>query len=173
MVDSIALRNDVLQKALSDTVYSNISGYDVPNQLGKTIIPVLVTNPPNWITIIKNASLYYSGSEPLTTTIYTTPNDRDFYLVGRMINFTNKINPVAPGNPTYCRIDIVLPDGTAATCLIVSGLDNINADKIIEQSSASPIRLKRNSAITFTASVGGTMYATANITGFTADSYIY
>jgi hypothetical protein len=62
---------------------SGITGLNsIPNDLGKTIVPVMEVNPRllRKINIVKAQSRATTSASPIT--LYTTPARKDFYLVG-------------------------------------------------------------------------------------------
>ena len=178
--NSVFLRNDTLQLGINQAIFQNLHSEDVPNKLGKIIVPVLVTNQNPLNNIVVDGSLSYDGGAHVATsaTIYTTPSDRDFFLTGRALNYFANMTGTATYADFYCKLNVTLQDGTTSAILIISGLmvPLANVNQSINQPFYNPIRLARNSPITIDINVVGGVsvaYATAFITGYTADANIY
>ncbi len=139
--------NSALTQELRDVCKIQGGSDKLTNQIGNIIQPVIDINPKHARIINKVLRSNAAG------TLYTTPQDKDFYLIGYAIS----ANSIAAGSNNVTIS--VTPKGLGVT--IIAGLYLYNTvaidaayDNIICM-FPSPILLERNSAITTAA--GGTL----------------
>lgn len=79
------INNSDLTKEIIAGAKTNIAVDTVPSQLADKVVPVMEVNPKlmRRVTFVKTKT----GS---TGTIYTTPSDKDFFLVGYSMTASNK-----------------------------------------------------------------------------------
>jgi hypothetical protein len=138
---------------------------NIPNQLADKVVPVMEVNPKilRRINIIKA----YTSAATGESTVYTTPTDKDFYLVGYSLNSVK--NAACDGTNVY--MEGVLSTGEAITIDYWLSL-TLTADKYNNSMSFSqPILLKRGSVIKVATNFGvGAQTKTALIYGYTVDN---
>jgi len=100
-----------------------------------------------------------------TGTVYTTPTDKDFYLTNAFISMSKN----AGNTGALLRLDITLEDGTATRLMFITSETAIVHQGQIVENYQKGIKLKRNTAITLTAS-GTFAISHANIKGYTTDN---
>lgn len=149
--------NDTQNKQLVNTAIDELKLNPVtdaiPRQVVPTIQPVFELKRKS-INVIKNAGLI-NGT---TGTIYTTPSDKDFYLMGSSITYIKD----ASSTSIYSTVRCTIEDGTLSDVNVIAqltltaqqGSNSINYGQ-------EGIKLKRNTAITIQNSAG-----TANITAY-------
>jgi len=139
----------------------NTASERVPNQIAEKVVPVMEVNPK----LLKEITIVRS----LTTggTIYTTPADKDFYLVGTYIEVTN-VSATAAGSATITvtpfyenAVKKVNSISTETTAAITSVSTSSNLMLPI------PLKLKRGTALT--SGVAGTLTKTYIIYGYTVE----
>jgi len=132
-------RSSVLLK-LQDLSGMQTGGESLPVQLHSVISPVLNINP-SFTTIIRAGNSSATGS----TTLYTTPRDKDFYLT--YVDFSYSKDVVNDG--TGAAINIVSEGATKI--LAVLGTQTLTAGSYYKNVAFPfPIKVDRNTAITMT-----------------------
>lgn len=139
----------------------------VPKGLSTSVVPVININPKDYrnVTVIKTTS---STTSAASVIIYTTPTDKDFYLVGitnsftkdatcDMANSTGYVNVLYDGvNSIFCRL----------SCLTLTAQDsNMNID------FNRPIKVDRGTNITlnYPTYTAGSAVKCASIYGYTVE----
>lgn len=142
---------------------SYVPDNQIPIELNGKIVPILDITPlPNPIdNVAVSVNVTSNQNSGLQSTIYTTPTDTDFYLTSFMVGYSsNAVNTDLTFQATV--------NGQIVT--FFSGyLNAVFTTGIIKLSN--PIKLDRNTAITFTHNYysggpAGLTSATATITGF-------
>lgn len=146
--------NSDLSKELQQGAKIQINRDDIPNQLAEKVVPVMEVNPKllrRCNIIAGNTSTVTSG----TVAVYTTPSDKDFYLVSYAL---------AVAKDAACDISSgsVSMTATEADMGAIQLLGIPVITLTLQQDNISvqlpfPIKLKRNTAIsiagTFTAGI--------------------
>lgn len=160
------IHNSDLFKEVRDGIKAQQLRDIIPNQLADKIVPVMEVNPKLFrrCNITRGVSKTTSG----TQTIYTTPSDREFYLVGIMGGLAkDAVCDVATG-----RIQIsAIINGDTQSIMDLPVL-TLTAQSLTNSISLSdPIKVDKNTAIvisgTFTA---GAMSRTGTIIGYTVEN---
>jgi len=119
----------------------------VPNQLGNQIIPVMEVNPK----LMRRINVLARISAFGTATVYTTPANQDFYLVGVCIQAAN-----STASQASTATVTITPFGAAAT--IFNSL-YLRTSVILDVASGVsnmilpiPIKLERNTNVAYAAS---------------------
>lgn len=136
---------------------------DVPNELGKTVVPVLISNPAKEENLVWANNI--SSSSIAGMVIYTTPNNKDFYLT--YLNLSNQSDATADNTEIIVRANMggVLRDLINMSKLTTTAFtDNIISNFTI------PIKIDRGSNIVlrnvFTA---GTSTSAVCLAGYTME----
>lgn len=157
----VTINNSDLNKEYRDVTAAQIGNENVPNQVVGQILPVIDINPKHARIINK----VIRGTAAGTT--YTTPADKDFYLVATHLNVVS----TAAGTNTITLQ--VVPKGGAA--VIINDIYQLATAAVDAVSSVSniplpiPILLERNSAIT-TAVTGTTASRSVIIYGYEVEN---
>jgi len=152
------LNKDVLDRIVNELGLQ--SAFEkLPVDLVATIQPVLIANPKRNVNTIRGTNKATTG----TTTLFTTPADRDFFLTSASLNNQSDVSADNTGISLS-----VIPEGKAADEIL--RFDKITLT-VFQDSIAlvfnPPIKLERGSAISF----GSTFAAGASITGATITGY--
>src|SRR4030042_163745 len=122
---------------------------DVPTQLARSVVPVLVSNPRRQIIIKSN-----TASDSTSAIIHTTRANKDTYLTSVILSISKDVNSTS----SYSAITIV-PFGVANISIISSLYEPLTAgSKDINIDFNIPIKLTRGSNIEV---VNGTAIATS------------
>jgi len=155
------INNSQLSKELIDGAKIQTSFDRIPTQLADKVVPVMEVNPKmlRRINVVKRSST--------AGTIYTTPTDKDFYLIAYSLNATS----TAAGSNIF-SLSVVPEEEGVATIIGAVYLYNtaaIDADSGL-QSLSFPIaiKLKRGSTVV-TASSGTTAARSCTIFGYTTE----
>lgn len=141
--------SDTIKRLLEDAgIQTSIE--DVPRELARKILPVLISNPERSCNIIRNKTT--SG------TIYTTPTDRDFYLTDCFI--TNMDNA---GN-FIDDITVVIDGATQVICSCCGTAGIANSTTL---NFTVPVKIDRGTNIT---SVKNTILSSFGIAGYTVNT---
>lgn len=159
--------NDTQNKQLVNTAIDELKLNPrtdaVPQQVIPTIQPVFELKRKT-ITVFSSAS----ASNATSALVYTTPSDRDFYLVASHLSMKKD-----GSSPSTSSSIVAVPDSTGAGVAInfVQGSASLAQEAHIYMDYPLPIKLKRNSQITVTNSSGtATIIASAFIYGYTEDA---
>lgn len=104
----------------------------VPNQLARSVVPVLNANPERICNVVENTTT--------SSTIYTCPTDKDFFLVSAWVSASGGVGD------DNSRISVVV---NGAIKLLVRCYCNTGQNSI-SVGLSKPLKLTRGSAITFT-----------------------
>jgi len=157
--------NSDLSKELQQGASLQVSG-GIPNQLAEKVVPVMEVNPKllRRINIVKQISKTASGS----STIYTTPTDKDFYLCTALLSCSS--DAANDGTNFYLQC---IPDeiGQTTNLIHITKITLSAINQSLVEYFFNPIKIKRNSVIaishTFTAGVAN---FSGSITGYTVDN---
>jgi len=149
------IKNNAILNAIKDIL--NIEAYtdSVPNEINDKVQLSLNVNP----NVNRKMDVYRDRNS--AGTVYTTPTDKDFYLV---FGAFSSIGGGAPAEDTMTFVD---EGGTTRTIGCVSGSTDNSINLIFPQKG---ILLKRNTNITATVNSAGARFM---ICGYTQDTNIY
>jgi hypothetical protein len=141
----------------------------VPSQLAEKVVPVMEVNP----NLLRKANIYVgTGSAASgTSTVYTTPTNKDFYLIGiSMALIKDATCDTATGKVTINGT----PDGLAQLELIGIPIITLTAQSAsISRDFIMPILLKRNTTINSTQTyTAGLSSRTFSIIGYVVENQI-
>jgi len=147
-----------------------LTNSDNPKETSEKVVFTADVTPRNHriINVIRTLAKTTTGDG----TIYTTPSDRDFYLVNAVMNF-DKNATCNDGTDESCSITVVLRgDPTARKIITCSALDTTaKGTGVFLLQSPVPILLERGSAILLsgTAFTLGAKIRVGTIQGYTVD----
>ena len=158
----------------SDTTKELIEGgklqvvQGVPQTIANYIQPVMEVNPKllRRITVIRDLTRTTSGAG----TIYTTPADREFYLVGYTLSY---IKDAACDSATGSQVYIVVyQDGAIRSIGTLAGITLTAQTANITQSFFQPIKVDKNSTILLSGNTfaAGNLIKSASIFGYVVDN---
>jgi len=139
----------------------SFKGIAPTDEVSEMIQPVVVVEPG--VDIARSVNL----TNGTAATIFTTPADKDFYLISATVAVIKDVTSTSTG--TF--VQVFMPDGTGNAILRIPGITLTPQSGQMSISYPVPIRLARNTVI----SVNNTT-ATANIsaqaciTGFTMET---
>lgn len=157
MEEEVKLRTNNVGSVLQ--TLTNILAQDLPKKVKRTVQPVLIVNPiPSPVCNVA-AGIDAGGG------IYTTPTDKDFYLVAAQVSASDNTGAIAA---TELLVTI---GGVAIPILTVYAGGSVTADSNAASiNPAYPIKLDRGSAVTLTVN---TANGSGSIMGFTVDTEFY
>ena len=126
-------------KRILDDAKIQTSVDDVPQELGKTVVPVLISNPKGLITASK--SLTRTATQTIGT-IFTTRDDVDTYIHGALLSLQRDAVSTATDVTISCIVD-----GATVTLAMIE-LEPLTADsKHLAVSFPVPIKVDRGTAV--------------------------
>lgn len=158
------INNSQLSKELIDGAKIQTSAEQIPTQLAEKVVPVMEVNPK--MLRICNIVKRQTTTNSTSGTIYTTPTDKDFYLVSCSLNVIKDVTATSLFSTITCTID-----GLATQLLMIGGFTLTVQDRgIAESFSKTPIKIDRGTNITCTNSTNvGNVTAIACIKGYTTE----
>lgn len=157
------IHNTETIKRILDEAGIQTSMDDVPTQLASKVVPVLIANPPIFSTIGKDISEGSTGS----TTIYTTPSDKDFYLTSMGLAYTKDAvcdNVLVNGRVTNS-------DGTTVQLILLPSQTTTAGNDHEILPLLYPLKLARSSNISMAGNfTAGTMNKRMFITGYLVET---
>lgn len=154
--------NSNLTKEIQDVVKLQTSTDPTPSEIADKVILVADVNPKHAriINHITSSGQATSG----TNTIFTTPTDRDYYLIGCQVSLQKDILC----DNTNVSLICTLPGGSAALSLLDVGTISVTPTTIIiAREFPVPILIKRGSSINLTGTfTAGAMNRRASINGY-------
>jgi len=135
------IHNSELTKELIDGGKIQTAYDPVPKHLAEKVVPVMEVNPK----ILQPINIFVRGSSAAsgTSTIYTTPTDKDFFLCGVSCD----MNSDAAADNTYYVLQATLQDGT--TLDLRWQKTTLTAfNKTAIYNFPKPIKLKKGSTVT-------------------------
>ena len=135
----------------------------LPRELGKMIVPTYSVNPIRIANIVE----FFNKNNTGTSTIFTTPADRDFFLTGASISGSADV--LYDG--LTCRVSGTLPNGAAVDLIMSKNRPLVVFGNVFHSRDYThPIKLKKGSTITVTLSfAAGTPLYSIVIQGYTTD----
>jgi len=159
------IHNSNLTKELTNGAKIQTSFDKVPNEIAEKVVPVMEVNPK--LLFNCNKIKQVTSSVTGTTLIYTTPSDKDFYLLGGMFS----MNTDAANDSNGANITMVPEGGPTTRFLGFYKVVSIAFDEIITISLNNPIKLGRNTTINIVDSfTAGNSYKQAIIYGYEVDN---
>jgi len=134
------INNSDLKKNLIEGAKINIVTEAVPSELGKTVVPVMETNPK--LLRICDIIKYGVCSDSTVSAIYTTPADRDFYLTACSLSLIKDATAVS--NISNLQVYI---GGIAINVLAIAGITLTAQNGSMSLSFPTPIKIDRDTAI--------------------------
>lgn len=137
----------------------------IPSQLGDVVIPVMEVNPKllRRVNVIKVAAAINATS----STVYTTPTDKDFYLTAGSLSVVKDATATSVASTLTATTDF----DTGVSILRIATLTLTVQNDTQTQSWIPPILLKRGTNITVTNSTAtGNVTAVACIQGYTVEN---
>ena len=137
--------NSETKKEINDAIRGNAVSNIAPSQLANQVIPVIDVNPKHSrrVNIVKNQNALNSTSG----TIYTTPSDKDFYLVGCEISVLKD----ATATSTNSAINAVIKGDSSSTIVaIIRGLTLTAQENSVSNNFGNGVLLERGTNITIT-----------------------
>jgi hypothetical protein len=139
----------------------NFKGADtIPPDIGNIFVPVIP------VTRVCNIIRTTTATNATTGTIYTTPTDKDFYLVGLVISLIKDVTSTA----TNIQIRVTI-DGVVQTIMNISTLTLTVDTRQSTLGLPFPIKVDRNTNITInTNSATANITASGGIVGYTVEA---
>jgi hypothetical protein len=134
------INNTQLSKELIDGAKIQVSHDKIPTQLADKVVPVMEVNPKSFrrINVVKQTQ-----NTGTTATIYTTPTDKDFYLVGYNLSLIKDVTATS----VLTRLRAVI-DGATVDIAQIMGITLTPQERTISNSFSVPIKLDRNTTLT-------------------------
>ena len=152
--------NTDTKKEMNDAMRGNAVSNVAPTKIIDSVQPVININPKDYrrVNIVKSST---------STSIYTTPLDKDFFLVGWFLNATNK----TASQDTSVTIT-AFPKGETSSVVLSACNFSTSAIKDVAESNIglmlpNPILIERNTAIAVARTNAATTRAT--IFGYTVE----
>ena len=156
------VQNRKVIERIEDEAYLNPSDEETPKQLASHIQPVLISNEKDIINIVKNQAI----SNSVSGNIYTTPEDKDFYLCGAVLGV------VKDGTSTSTETSLrVMINGKTVRLIVIPTL-TLTAERETVGINFNPaIKIDRNTTITMNnSSSTANISNSASIWGYEKDT---
>jgi hypothetical protein len=158
--------NSELTKEIIDGARLQTGTSVIPSELGQTVVPVMEVNPRllRFANILKSAT----GNNSTSSTIYTTPVDKDFYLTGASLSVIKDVTATS----VQTAINVV-PIGftTGSNICVLAGITLTPQTLAVSQNFNPPLKIARNTVIATTNSANtANIRAEASIVGYTVDN---
>jgi len=161
----VKIYNSEVTRGLAKNARIAESKDKVPDELAEKIVPTLETNPA----LLRRCNIVRSGvTTAANSVVYTTPTDRDFFLVGATLSMSKE---AADSNT---NVSLVLTPyynyGTtfSMALLYITGATLTASHDNQSLSLPTPLLLARGSTITIT-KVAGNSNCAATIVGYTTE----
>lgn len=136
----------------------------IPSQLADKVVPTMETNPK----LLRrcNISKTTDAVNATSGTIYTTPSDKDFFLVSCCLGVIKDATSTSTGS----NITVVI-DGVSSPIARIPGITLTAQSKVVSCTFPAPIKIDRGTNITVTASTNvANIRATGVITGYLVEN---
>jgi hypothetical protein len=136
----------------------------IPSELADKVIPTMEVNPR----LLEICNIIKRGQaiNALSATAYTTPTDKDFYLVGATISVIKDVTATS----LYARLNVTV-DGTIVSLMEIPGFTVTVQNQSLSISFAYPIKIDRNTTISAVNSTNVANVCTSvNIIGYVVDN---
>lgn len=162
------INNSDLIKEVIDVARLHPSTDRIPNELAEKIVPVIDINQKHVriCDVVRHVSSTTSGS----TNIYTTPSNKDFYLVGASLSISK--NATCDDESGEVDYNIII-DGGSRSFIILAKLTLTALNSSITLSLNNPIKIDRGSVISIAGNVTftvGAMVKAATLIGYTVET---
>jgi len=139
----------------------------IPSQLADKVVPVMEVNPKMFR--IVNYNVAGAGTNSTSTSLGTTPTDRDTFITGATLSFFKDITATT----TFIRLNATMENGLGIV-LCSFGCVTLNIDgDAMTISFPNPVKLKRGSAITISASTNvGNFNAFGSVMGYQVENIL-
>lgn len=155
--------NSDTKKALNDAIRGNAVSNVAPNQVVNSVQPVIDVHPNH--NRVCNIVKSNAGTSTGATTIYTTPIDKDFYLVGVFASITKD----ATCDNTEAVVNIII-DGSSNSIMRMGSQTLTAESKTASMVFPIPVKIDRNTVITITATkTAGNFSKAGSIVGYTVE----
>lgn len=160
------IRNSRVARELREAAQLQLATDHLPMKLADYVMPTIEVNPR--LVRVQNVIAHTSRSTTGTSTVYTVPSDRDFYLC--MAQMSASFDATADSTNSF--LTVTLDDGAA----------NLRPIQLMKQTTTAtahnqavffnpPIKLKRGSTVglnlSFTVGSGN---GSANVSGYVVDN---
>lgn len=163
MVD---VRNAEALAAIRKAAQLQVLGDKVPLRLSETVAPVMEMNPEllRRCNVVANTSRSTTG----TSTVYTVPSDKDFFLTSAQMSASYD----ATADSTNSFLTVTLDDGASSARPLQLMKQTTTASSLTQGLSfVPPIKLKRGTTVGLNLSFSvGSGNGSANITGYTVEN---
>jgi hypothetical protein len=157
--------NSDLTKELKDGIKIQQNRDVIPSQLADKVVPVMEVNPKLFRR--SNICVQNVASNSASATIYTTPTDKDFYLVAVGISVSKDITATS----TYSAIELTVDGGGTANVFNIAGLTLTPQSGAWSWALPVPIRIARGTTIKIVNSTNvGNVRSYGQIVGYTVDN---
>jgi len=155
--------NSDLSRELQDGAKIQVSRDRVPNELAEKVIPVMEVNPK----MLRRCNVAASGlaANSAASTVYTSPSDKDFYLVAMALSTIKD----ATSTSTAARITSTINGASVSLLSIASATLTAQADST-SLTLPIPLKIDRGTSIAVTNTTADANVSTrASIFGYTDD----
>jgi len=152
------IHNSDLSKELQQGAKIQINRDVIPNQLAEKVVPVMEVNPK----LLRRIDIHKAGTltNGTSATIYTTPADKDFFLVALQLSI------IKDGNSTSTSTAINgTVNGVSAKIISIAGITITASAGSTSLTLPIPMKIDRNSNITLT--------HTTNVANIRGDGIIF
>lgn len=134
------INNSDLTKELIEGAEIQISYETVPHQLADKVVPVMEVNPK----LLRrcNVAKFANVTNATSGTIYTTPSDRDFYLVGCTLATIADVTATS----TYSALKVVI-EGVSINILQIPRITLTVSSGTLSLTLPFPLKIDRASSI--------------------------
>jgi len=133
----------------------------VPSQLADKVVPVMETNP----ILLRKCNISKGLVSSASGTIYTTPTDRDFYIVASCLSVVRDASATSVSTRILATID-----GLASPILGICGVTLTAGSSEQSISFPTPIKVDRGTNITVSFNTAtAVITAYSQITGYLVD----
>jgi hypothetical protein len=156
--------NSETLKELNEAIRGNVVSNIAPNGVNNSIQPVINVNPKDYrrCNIVKSGTTIHST----TTTIYTTPTDKDLFICSAFISVIKDVGSTSI--LTRLRASV---DGVVSDILNISTLTTTIQNSNNSISFPNPIKIDRGTAITLTNSANvANVSASGGFSGYTVEA---
>lgn len=138
----------------------NLKSLDSVSDLGETILPTVEIK--RFCNIVKAGA----ASNSTTSTVWTTPSDKDFYLCAASLSTIKDVTGVS----NNAKLNIIV-EGATVAILSISNITLTVQHSNMTNTWFNPIKVDRNTAITVTnSSATANVRSDATIQGYTVET---
>lgn len=136
----------------------------IPSQLAEKVVPVMEVNPK----MLRRCNIVRGQEAANSTsgTIYTTPADKDFFMVACQLGVIKDVTSTSTLSTLRATID-----GVQQKLLEIPGITLTAQSAVVSLSFPDAIKIDRNTAIVITASTNvANIQTVGTIIGYTVDN---